>query len=98
LRPAQELIVDRPPHGRAKVSAACAEDGYVALIYSPRGEAFTVDRQRLTAPRLKQIWFDPRYGNEHHIHTTDNGGFQTYTPPTSGRGNDWLLLLEGEAI
>ncbi len=48
-------------------------DGSFALIYSPHGEAFMVDSQRLAAPRLKQIWFDPRYGNEHHIHTADNG-------------------------
>lgn len=97
LRPAPELILDGPRHGGAKVRAACAEDGSFAFIYSPRGEAFTVDRRLLAAPRLKQIWFDPRYGNEHHIHTGDNGAIQTYAPPTSGRGNDWLLILEGEA-
>lgn len=97
LRPAPQLILDGPRHGGAKVRAACAEDGSFAFIYSPRGEAFTVDRQQLSAPSLKQIWFDPRYGNEYHIHTTDNGAFQTYTPPTNGRGNDWLLILEGGA-
>ena len=70
------------------LASPCAEDGSFALLYSPRGEAFTVDRQQLSAPRLKQIWFDPRYGNEHYIHTTDNGAIQTYMPPTSGRGND----------
>ncbi len=97
LRPAPQLILDGPRHGGAKVRSACAEDGSFAFIYSPRGEAFTVDRQQLSAPSLKQIWFDPRYGNEYHIHTTDNGAFQTYTPPTNGRGNDWLLILEGGA-
>ena len=97
LRPAPQLILDGPRYGGAKVRAACAEDGSFAFIYSPRGEAFTVDRQQLSTPSLKQIWFDPRYGNEYHIHTTDNGAFQTYTPPTNGRGNDWLLILEGGA-
>jgi hypothetical protein len=24
-------------------------------------------------------------------------GYQTYAPPTSGRGNDWILILEDEA-
>jgi hypothetical protein len=95
LRPAPELIVDGPRHGGAKVRAVCAEDGSFAFIYTPRGEGFTVDRRLLTAPRLKQSWFDPRYGSEHLIHAHDGGAFQTYTPPTSGRGNDWLLILEG---
>ena len=97
LRPAPELILDGPRHGGARVRAACAEDRSLALIYSPRGESFSVDRKQLPAPSLKQIWFDPRYGSEHHIHTGDNGAIQTYMPPTSGRGNDWLLILEGEA-
>jgi hypothetical protein len=97
LRPAPEFILDGPRHGGAKVRAARAEDGSFAFIYSPRGEAFTVDRRLLPAARLKEIWFDPRYGSEHHIHTTDGGAMQTYTPPTRGRGNDWLLILEGEA-
>jgi len=28
------------------------------------------------------------------IHTAKTKGFQTYTPPTNGRGNDWLLILD----
>jgi hypothetical protein len=24
----------------------------------------------------------------------DTKGFQTYTPPTNGRGNDWILIIE----
>jgi collagenase-like protein with putative collagen-binding domain len=33
-------------------------------------------------------------GCTYPIHTSDNAGFQTCTPPTSGRGNDWILILE----
>jgi hypothetical protein len=46
-------------------------------------------------PRVRESWFDPRYGALYEIHTTDNLAFQTYTPPTSGRGQDWVLVLEG---
>ena len=53
-------------------------------------------RFRLLSSR-EEIWYDPRYGNAHHIHTTDNAGYQTYTPPTTGRGNDWILILEDAA-
>ncbi|MEZ4727100.1 MAG: putative collagen-binding domain-containing protein [Caldilineaceae bacterium] len=97
LRPTPDLIADGPRFGGDKVRAACAEDGSFALIYTPRGKSFTVDRRFFPAPHLKQIWFDPRYGNEYLIHSHDGGAFQTYTPPTSGRGNDWLLILEGAA-
>lgn len=54
-----------------------------------------VDKAIIKAPRVRESWFDPRYGALYEIHTTDNLAFQTYTPPTSGRGQDWVLVLEG---
>jgi hypothetical protein len=47
--------------------------------------------------KLKAIWYDPRYGISYLLHQADNAGIQTYTPPTNGRGNDWILLLEDAA-
>ena len=95
LRPTADFVVDGPRHGGAKIRAARAADGSFAFVYSPCGAAITVARSQLKGTRVKEIWFDPRYGSLHHIHTSDNGAFQTYTPPTSGRGNDWLLILDG---
>jgi hypothetical protein len=46
--------------------------------------------------QLKEFWYDPRYGCACYFHTAMNAAFQTYTPPTSGRGNDWILILEDE--
>jgi hypothetical protein len=31
------------------------------------------------------------------VHTTSSRGFQTYAPPTSGRGQDWVLIIEDAA-
>jgi len=89
--------VNGAANGGAKIRAARAQDGSFAFIYSPRGESFTVDKSRLKAARLKEIWFDPRYGASYQVHGTTNEGYQTYAPPTSGRGQDWLLILEDEA-
>lgn len=94
LRPAQSMIKDGPSYGGAKIRAARAEDGSFAFIYSPRGERFTVDKSLIKGRRTREIWFDPRYGNVYVIHTADTAGIQTYTPPTSGRGNDWILVIE----
>ena len=97
LAPAQGLILDGPATGGAKVRAARADDGSFAFVYSPMGAPFTVDLASIHAPRVKQIWYDPRYGVGYHTHTTSNMGYQTYTPPSAGRGLDWLLILEDEA-
>jgi hypothetical protein len=95
LVPDAALVADGPRTGGAKVRAARALDGAFLLAYSPRGERFTLDRTAVRARRVREMWYDPRYGCFYDVHTSDNAGYQTYTPPTSGRGNDWVLVLEG---
>lgn len=97
LEPYPSMLKAGPTAGGAKVRALRAANGSFAFIYSPRGESFTVDKNAIKARRVKEIWYDPRYGVARQIHATDNWGYQTYTPPTSGRGNDWILILEDEA-
>jgi Protein of unknown function (DUF4038)/Putative collagen-binding domain of a collagenase len=94
LVPDQHIILNGPATGGAKIRAAKSSDGSFAIIYSPRGESFTLDKSIIKAERVKEIWYDPRYGVSYLFHETDGWGIQTYTPPTNGRGNDWVLLLE----
>jgi len=95
--PDQSIILNGPATGGARIRAARSSDGSFAIIYSPRGEAFTLDKSIIKGDRVKEIWYDPRYGVSYLFHQTDRWGIQTYTPPTSGRGNDWILLLEDAA-
>lgn len=94
LMPNKEMIVDGPTSGGSKIKATLAIDGSFSFIYSPRGEKFTIDKSYLKAEKLRETWFDPRYGVEYTIHTSGSKGMQTYKPPTSGRGNDWILIIE----
>ena len=98
LLPDQSLIVDGPTRGPAKIRAMRAADGSRALVYTPRGEPFTLDQSSVKAPYVRQSWFDPRYGVSYEFRLSgrawDGQTFQTYKPPTSGRGQDWVLVLE----
>lgn len=96
LVPNQTILLDAPQQGGAKVKAALSEDGSFAFIYTPQGKSFTVDMSTILSKRVKASWFDPRYGVTAFIHTGENAGMQTFTPPTSGQGNDWILILEDE--
>ena len=96
LVPDQGMIVDGPTSGGAKIRAARSRNGTFAFVYSPRGEPFAIDKRVFRSRRVKEFWYDPRYGCTYYFHTTVNGAFQTYAPPTSGRGNDWILILEEE--
>ena len=94
LIPNREMIKTGPEAGGAKIRAAVADDASFAIVYSPRGEQFTIDKSVINARYIREIWFDPRYGVSYHLHTGDTQGIQTFTPPTSGRGQDWILIIE----
>ena len=94
LVPNQTMIKDGPITSGAKIRAVLANDGSFAFIYSPRGEKFTIDMSVIRAKRNRAFWYDPRYGFAREIHRGDTAGIQTFTPPTQGRGNDWVLVLE----
>jgi len=98
LVPNQEMIKNGPMTGGGKIRAAVTNDATFAIIYSPRGESFTIDKSVINARYIKEIWFDPRYNVSYHIHTGDTQGMQTYTPPTSGRGQDWILIIENAEL
>jgi hypothetical protein len=94
LVPDAGLVRDGPRTGGAKIRAALAADGTYGLVYSPRGAPFTVQLNLLASRRVAATWFDPRYGIASPIHTTNTPGIQTFTPPTSGPGCDWVLVLD----
>lgn len=96
LVPAQNMIVDGPTSGGAKIRAVRSKNGTFAFVYSPRGKQFTIDKRVIKANRVKQYWYDPRYGCTYYFRLDNTASFQTYTPPTSGRGNDWILIFEEE--
>jgi hypothetical protein len=98
LVPNQKIIKDGPSTGGGKIRAAVAKDGSFAFIYSPRGEQFTVDKSAISGVKTNEIWFDPRYGNSYPIHSPETKGIQSFTPPTSGRGNDWVLIIENAEL
>ncbi len=98
LVPDQQIILNGPTTGGAKIRAARASDGSFAIIYSPRGESFTLDKSIVKADRQREMWYDPRYGTWYLIKEQDSWGIQTFTPPTNGRGNDWILVLIAEKL
>jgi len=94
LVPRPDVVLDGPNYFGSKVKAAVASDGSFAFVYSPRGEPFTINQSMINSDRVRAYWYDPRYGTAGFIHEGDNTGPQTFTPPSNGRGQDWLLVLD----
>ena len=97
LVPDQTMILNGPIIGGGKIRSAKASDGSFAIIYSPFGEAFTLNKSVVRAEKFKEFWYDPRYGASYEIDEPERWGIQTYTPPTAGRGHDWILVIEDAA-
>ena len=64
-----------------------------AFIYSPQGHPFAVVMGKITGQAVRAHWFDPRTGTASVIGEFAEG-ILPFTPPTSGRENDWVLVLD----
>ena len=81
--------------------------GTLAMIYSAHGRAIRVKMERLAGATVQAAWFNPRTGNwsangaesaapapfAKDIASGKNAPVHEFTPPTSGDGCDWVLVL-----
>jgi len=86
-----------------RIQACRASDGSYALIYTATGANLkirVVDNlyPKLTGKTIRAWWYDPRQGTSRAIgELQKTGSFMDFTPPSSGRGNDWVLVLDDAA-
>jgi hypothetical protein len=95
--PDQSLLASDPGRGTDHVQATRAGDGSYAFIYSASGKPFTVDMGKLSGDRLRASWYDPRNGTSVAIGDLPRGGSHEFRPPSQGKGQDWVLVLDDEA-
>lgn len=68
-------------------------DGY-AFVYTPTGRGFTVNLGKISGTTVRAYWWNPRDGTSTRIGDFPNSGTRAFTPPSSGAGNDWVLVLD----
>ncbi|MFQ4141355.1 glycoside hydrolase family 140 protein [Chlorogloeopsis sp. ULAP02] len=98
LVPDQSLIVGDVGEGMDHLRAACAEDGSFAFVYTPTGKPITAKLGKIKGSKVKAYWYDPRGGVARQIAELLSMGTKEFIPPTRGRGNDWILVLDNAAI
>ena len=90
LRAAPELVED---NGGIMHIAAAAGDGY-AFIYSPLGAPVNVHLGELGFHVVKASWFNPRDGRINVSMLLPGKDSALLVPPSAGKGNDWVLVLD----
>jgi hypothetical protein len=90
--PDNELIVSENSSGDHKI-VALRGDGF-ALAYFPEGEKATLELSRISKKNdLLMEWLNPRTGELKEAGTIARTGAHEITPPSAGRGADWILIL-----
>ena len=109
LQTARPLYLMSPDYAHTKITAGYDADGleqqtYVpcmttsqALVaYTGQGTAMTVDKSQFVSATFNVNWYNPRTGLATSGATASFGsGSQVFTPPD---GNDWVLLLDDQAL
>ncbi|TLV03218.1 glycoside hydrolase family 140 protein [Dyadobacter luticola] len=75
-----------------RVQASRGKD-YI-FVYSTAGKAFSVNPGKISGSQLTAFWYDPRSGKIKDAGQFDNKTAAQFTPPTSGYGHDWVLVID----
>lgn len=91
--PANDIVVEKTD-GEDHIQATRDASGSYAMIYVPTGKTFHVRTNWANATSFNTSWFDPRSGNYRQAWARNRGPLFGFTPPSSGRGQDWVLIIE----
>ncbi len=64
------------------------------FVYSAQGKKFTVSMSKITGKEIQTYWFNPRTGATTDMGKVAKKSQQEFTPPTSGYGQDWVLVVD----
>jgi len=97
--PDQWLIANDPLGTTERIEACRGSDGSYAFIYTATGRKLKIrlidgPYPKLSGKTIRGWWYDPRLGTSTAIGEFEKTGFKDFTPPSSGPGNDWVLVLD----
>ena len=87
-----QCIIKENNYSAAERIQAARGAGYI-LVYTAAGKSFTMNMGKIKGENLKGFWYNPRNGESTGIADIINKGNKKFIAPTSGYGQDWLLVL-----
>ena len=91
--PAPELLFGTPLQNDDVAVAVRGSD--YALVYIPNGHPVEISLRKLPLKEtLRFSWYDPRNGAYYAMGHPDSEDVLRVVPPSSGRGQDWILIVE----
>ena len=90
--PDQSLLIENNLPASERIQATRGKD-YI-FIYSAAGKPFTVVMGKTEGKTINVSWFNPRNGVISKDPQIPNTGNIMFRPPSSGYGQDWVLILD----
>ena len=91
--PAPELL---ETSGKGANTQVATRGRHYAMIYTPSGLPIRTAQGALEGRERTAAWYDPRMG-EWHDAGRHTGNAATFVPPSCGRNEDWVLVLDATA-
>ncbi len=94
------------PKNQTAIVAAGAADGGWLMVYSAGGRPFEIDMASVSGAKARAWWFNPRDGlavdsegraAKAPFAELPTAGAAAFAPPSSGEGQDWVLVLDDDA-
>lgn len=92
--PDQEMIPESQIENNDYKIATRDQNGSYAMVYMPTGGTVDLDVTALASNKLAAWWYDPRTGNSFSGGEVLKSDHVTINAPTSGKGHDWVLVLD----
>jgi len=92
--PDQDLITNAG-HTNDRIQATRGKN--YAFVYSSQGQPFTVNLGKISGDKLTVSWYNPRNAELKEAEEVPNKGQRKFSPPGSGYGQDWVLILDDSA-
>jgi len=93
-KPAPELVAD-PMGGVLHIPALRGVDYLMA--YTAQGQPVRLAAGCMRRQKITGWWYDPRTGKARSIGNVSDEKDFALMPPSGGRGNDWVLVLDEES-
>jgi hypothetical protein len=90
--PDQSLLIDSNESPSERIQVTRGKE-YV-FVYSSIGKAFSLKMGVIPGEKAFFYWMNPRNGEKSIRNSILNSAVQTFTPPSKGYGQDWVMVLE----
>ena len=87
-----QTLIDDAGGASDRVQATRGKD-YI-FVYSTQGKKFSVNTAGISGSQLVAHWYNPRNGEVSSAGTLSGKSRKEFTPPTSGYGHDWVLVID----